>query len=143
MMKRHENKKFLSLFSVVIALVVSTLAFIPALQAAGDGSWTSPYSVSQSISNQNNSAKTVQGYVVGQPTATTTVVTSNYPNDYALALADSPTETNTANMVYVQIPTSYRSQFGLKTNPTLKGQSIKVTGSLAAYFSHAGLKALL
>ncbi|MBY6037630.1 endonuclease [Fictibacillus nanhaiensis] len=139
-MKKHGNKKFLSLFSVVIALVVSSLSFIPSLQAVGDGSWTSPYSVSQAISNQNNSVKTVQGYIVGQPTSTSTVVTSNYPNDYALALADSASETNTANMLYVQIPTSYRSQFGLKTNPGLKGTSIKVTGNLTAYFSHAGLK---
>jgi endonuclease I len=140
MLKRHGNKKFLSLFSVVIALVISTLAFIPSLQAAGDGSWSSPYSVSQANSNQNNSVKTVQGYVVGQPTATNTVVTSNYPNDYALALADSASETNTANMVYVQIPSSFRSEFGLQSNPSLKGQSIKVTGNLTAYFSHAGVK---
>lgn len=140
MMRRNGNKKFLSLFSVVIALVISTLAFIPTLQAAGDGSWTSPYSVSQAIANQNNSLKTVQGYVVGQPTATNTVVTSNYPNDYALALADSVLETNTANMIYVQIPSSFRSEFGLQSNSDLKGQSIKVTGNLTAYFSHAGLK---
>jgi endonuclease I len=140
MMRRNGNKKFLSLFSVVIALVISTLAFIPTLQAAGDGSWTSPYSVSQAIANQNNSIKTVQGYVVGQPTATNTVVTSNYPNDYALALADSVSETNTANMIYVQIPSSFRSEFGLQSNSDLKGQSIKVTGNLTAYFSHAGLK---
>ncbi|MCM3733594.1 endonuclease [Fictibacillus nanhaiensis] len=139
-MRRNGNKKFLSLFSVVIALVISTLAFIPTLQAAGDGSWTSPYSVSQAIANQNNSLKTVQGYVVGQPTATNTVVTSNYPNDYALALADSVLETNTANMIYVQIPSSFRSEFGLQSNSDLKGQSIKVTGNLTAYFSHAGLK---
>jgi endonuclease I len=139
-MKRYGNKKFLSLFSVVIALVISSISFIPTLQAAGDGSWSSPYSVSQANSNQDNSVKTVQGYVVGQPTATNTVVTSNYPNDYALALADSASETNTANMVYVQIPTAFRSEFGLQSNPSLKGQSIKVTGNLTAYFSHSGLK---
>jgi endonuclease I len=139
-MKRHGNKKFLSLFSVVIALALSTLTFIPSLQATGDGSTSSPYSAAQAISNQNNGVKTVQGYVVGQPTATSTVVTSNYPNDYALALADSASETNTANMVYVQIPASFRSTFGLKTNPSLKGTPIKVTGKLTAYFSHAGLK---
>ncbi|MDR7071482.1 endonuclease [Fictibacillus barbaricus] len=139
-MKRHGNKKFLSLFSVVIALAISTLTFIPTLQATGDGTSNSPYSVSQAISNQNNGVKAVQGYVVGQPTAASTVVTSNYPNDYALALADSESESNTANMVYVQIPASFRSTFGLKTNPSLKGTVIKVTGNLTAYFSHPGLK---
>ncbi|WNB91124.1 endonuclease [Bacillus sp. NEB1478] len=139
-MNRHGNKKFLSLFSVVVALAISTLTFIPSLQATGDGSTNSPYSVAQAISNQNNGVKTVQGYVVGQPTATSTVVSSNYPNDYALALADSASETNTSNMVYVQIPSSFRSTFGLKTNPGLKDTAIKVTGNLTAYFSHPGLK---
>ncbi|MFC7371954.1 endonuclease [Fictibacillus iocasae] len=139
-MKRYGNKQFLSLFSVVMALIIGSLSFIPTLQAAGDGSWSSPYSVAQSIANQNNTLKTVQGFVVGQPTATNTVVTSNYPSDYAIALADSASETNTANMVYVQIPTSYRSTFGLMTNPSLKGQAVKVTGYLTSYFTHAGLK---
>ena len=107
----------------------------------GDGSSTNPYSVAQAIVNQNNTLKTVRGYVVGQPTAASTVITSGYADDYALALADSPTETDTAKMIYVQIPTSFRSTFGLKTNPSLKGTSIKVTGYLTAYFSpHAGVK---
>lgn len=108
--------------------------------AAGDGSWSSPYSVSQGINAQNNTAKTVQGYVVGQPTATNTVITSGFPNDYALALADSPSETSTAKMLYVQIPSSFRSSFGLKSNPTLMGKKVKISGTLTAYFSHPGLK---
>ncbi|WP_026585407.1 endonuclease [Bacillus sp. J33] len=108
--------------------------------AAADGSWSSPYSISQSINSQNNSSKTVQGYVVGQPTSTSTVITSGFPNDYALALADSPAETSTANMLYVQIPSSFRSAFGLQSNPHLIGKQIKVTGTLTAYFSHPGLK---
>ncbi|KML41195.1 endonuclease [Cytobacillus firmus] len=108
--------------------------------AAGDGSWSSPYSVSQGINAQNNSSKTVQGYVVGQPTAANTVITSGFPNDYALALADSPSETSLAKMIYVQIPSSFRSSFGLKSNPSLMGKKMKVTGTLTAYFSHPGLK---
>lgn len=108
--------------------------------AAGDGSWSSPYSVSQGINSQNNAAKTVQGYVVGQPTATNTVITSGFPNDYALALADSPSETSLAKMLYVQIPSSFRSAFGLKSNSSQMGKKIKVTGTLTAYFSHPGLK---
>ena len=59
-------------------------------------------SVAQALENQNNSVQTVKGYVVGQPTGTSTVITSNYPNDYALALADSSNETNTDKMVYVR-----------------------------------------
>lgn len=128
------------LFSLVSTMVIGSFAFLPLLNASGDGSASSPYTVSQAISNQNNNLKTVQGYITGQPTAASTVVTSNYPNDYALALADTAGETNTSKMVYVQIPSSYRSQFGLQSHPALKGTQIKVTGNLTSYFSHAGIK---
>ncbi|MGG3914702.1 endonuclease [Rossellomorea vietnamensis] len=110
------------------------------MSAAGNGTWNSPYTVDQAISNQNGSTQAVEGYVVGQPTSASSVVTNHFPNDYALALADSPTEANTDEMVYVQIPSSYRSSFGLQSNPGLMGEKIKVTGSLTAYFSHPGVK---
>ena len=96
--------------------------------------------VASAIQTQNGSVATVSGYVVGQPTATSTVVTSNYPNDYALALADTAAETNTARMLYVQIPAAFRASYGLRSNPGLRGKQLSVTGTLSAYFSHAGLK---
>ncbi|MEV6715689.1 endonuclease [Lentzea sp. NPDC051208] len=121
-----------------LALVVGLLAAVglygsTAAVAAG------PLTVAQAIATQNGSSATVRGYVVGQPTATTTVIRSGYPNDYALALADSASTTSTSNMVYVQIPSAFRASWGLRTNPSLLGKQIDVTGSLSAYFSHAGL----
>ncbi|TMU88421.1 ribonuclease [Bacillus sp. BHET2] len=110
------------------------------MSAAGNGTWSSPYTVDQAISNQNGFNQTVEGYVVGQPTSTSSVVTSNFPNDYALALASTPSESSTDQMVYVQIPSSYRSSYGLQSNPALMGEKIKVTGSITAYFSHPGVK---
>ncbi|WP_394939512.1 endonuclease [Psychromicrobium sp. YIM B11713] len=95
--------------------------------------------VSAAISQQNGSSQTVTGYVVGQPTASNTVVTSSYPNDYALALADSAAESSTSKMLYVQIPSSFRAGFGLKSNPWLKGSQLTITGTTSAYFSHPGL----
>ncbi|WP_434440777.1 endonuclease [Lentzea sp. E54] len=121
-----------------LALVVALLAAVglygsTAAVAAG------PLTVAQAIGQQNGSSATVRGYVVGQPTATNTVIRSNYPNDYALALADSASTTSTSNMIYVQIPSAFRASWGLRTNPSLLGRQIDVTGSLSAYFSHAGL----
>ena len=139
-----KNKKrslllcFVFIASIFFVLQPLEITFTNA--ATEDGSWDSPYFVSQAINTQNNTSKTVQGYVVGQPTAANTVLTSNFPNDYALALADNPTETNSSNMIYVQIPSSFRNSYGLNTNPSLVGESIKVTGTLSAYFTHAGLK---
>ncbi|WP_209648669.1 endonuclease [Kibdelosporangium banguiense] len=98
-----------------------------------------PISVAAAIGQQNGSSATVRGYVVGQPTATNTVVRSNFPNDYALAIADTAGETGTGRMLYVQITASFRSEWGLRTNPGLMGARIDVTGPLSAYFSHAGL----
>ena len=93
----------------------------------------------QARATQNGSTATVRGYVVGQPTSSTTVVTSGFPNDFALALADTAGATDTGQMLYVQIPSAFRSAWGLKTNPGLMGRKIDVTGTLAAYFSHPGL----
>ena len=120
--------------SLVVLLGTALVPLAPPSVAA------TPLTVAQAVATQNGSTATVRGYVVGEPTATNTVVTSGYPDDYALALADSPTETSTAKMVYVQVPAAFRSTYGLRTNPQLKGQQIDVTGTLTAYFSHAGLK---
>ena len=55
-----------------------------------------PLTVASALSRQDGSTATVRGYVVGQPTASSTVVTSGFPNDYALALADAPGQTATS-----------------------------------------------
>ena len=42
-------------------------------------------------------------------------------------------------MLYVQIPSAFRSSWGLQSNPGLMGRQIDVTGTLSAYFSRPGL----
>ncbi|MBB4691936.1 endonuclease [Paractinoplanes abujensis] len=125
--KRHRRIALLA--APIIAAVFLT---VPAGAAA-------TLTVAQAISSQSGTG-TVTGYVVGEPTATSTVRTSGFTGDTALALADSRTETSTARMVYVQITSSYRASFGLLGNPGRLGTTITVTGSLTAYFSHPGLK---
>ncbi len=124
--------------SLASALVTSlVLLVLPAVAAPAEAA--TPLTVSQAIGQQTGTSQTVRGYVVGQPTATNTVVRSGFPNDYALAIADSASQTATSSMLYVQIPTAFRSQWGLKTNPSLMGKQIDVTGALSAYFSHPGM----
>ncbi|MET1074077.1 MAG: endonuclease [Umezawaea sp.] len=117
----------------VVATVVAVAVQVPTASAA------TPITVAQAIAQQTGASATVRGYVVGQPTATSTVIRSNFPNDYALALADSASETATSKMVYVQITSSFRSAWGLQSNPSLLGKQLDVTGPLGAYFSHPGL----
>ncbi|GLZ29420.1 hypothetical protein Lesp02_16100 [Lentzea sp. NBRC 105346] len=119
---------------LVLGLLVAVGLSVPTATAA------TTITVASAISQQNGATATVRGYVVGQPTATTTVVKSNFPSDYALALADTASETNTSKMVYVQITSNFQSSYGLRSNPSLMGQQLDVTGTLTAYFAHAGLK---
>ena len=119
---------------VLIATLLITLGL-----AAPTAHAVTPLTVSQAYAQQDGSTQTVRGYVVGQPTATNTVIRSGFPNNYALAIADSASETSTSRMLYVQIPSTFRAQWGLQTNPSRMGQQIDVTGTLASYFSHPGM----
>ncbi|WP_310527437.1 endonuclease [Nocardioides sp.] len=132
-MNRHLGTGRALALALISALIVALAPLSPPALAAA------PLTVSQAIGQQDGSAQTVRGYVVGQPTATGTVVTSGFPNDYALAIADSASQASTTQMLYVQIPTAFRAQWGLRTNPSLMGKQIDVTGAMAAYFSHPGL----
>ncbi|WP_197672238.1 endonuclease [Alloactinosynnema sp. L-07] len=119
-----------------MATLVAAVAFGTQAPSAGAAA---PLTVAQAIAQQTGATGTVRGYVVGQPTATSTVIRSNFPNDYALALADSAGETGTTRMIYVQIATGFRASYGLQSNPGLLGKQLDVTGKLSAYFSHPGL----
>ena len=99
-----------------------------------------PLTVAQAIAQQGTTGATVRGYVVGQPTATSTVIRSGFTADTAIAIADSASTTATGSMLYVQITAAYRSTYGLVSNPSLLGTRIDVTGELTAYFAHPGLK---
>ncbi|SCG68097.1 Endonuclease I [Micromonospora coxensis] len=121
-------------FALAVTLVTSVAV------AATSASAAATLTVAQALSAQDGRTATVTGYVIGQPTASSTVITSNYTADTAIAIADTASETSTGRMLYVQVTTAYRSSFGLLTNPSLRGRQITATGTLTAYFSHGGLK---
>ena len=83
---------------------------------------------------------TIQGYIVGVPTQVNHVQQQTFSSDYALALADHPDEDMIDEMIFVQLDSEYRHQFGLETNPDLIGDFIVVTGVKEDYFSHDGIK---
>jgi endonuclease I len=128
----------LLVLSLVLALAL-TLVTLALPSVTSKATAATPLTVSQAIGQQTGATQTVRGYVVGQPTATNTVVRSGFPSDYALAIADSASQTSTSSMLYVQIPSAFRSQWGLRTNPSLMGKQIDVTGALSSYFSHPGM----
>lgn len=104
--------------------------------ANADGSLT----VAEAIANNSGTA-TVEGYVVGHATGSKTAsFTAPFANDFNILIADSSTEHDLTKVLDVQIPASYRAEFGLQTNPDLIGAKVKVTGALAAYNNFPGLK---
>lgn len=124
--------------ATLLALAATLVA--PVLVVSTSAAAATPLTVAQALAAQDGRTATVTGYVIGQPTATNTVITSGFTADTAIAIADSAGETSTARMLYVQVTAAYRSTFGLLTNPGLRGRLITATGTLTAYFSHGGLK---
>ncbi|MGA9287186.1 MAG: endonuclease [Anaerobacillus sp.] len=126
---------------LVVSLVIMYFSITPSL-AVGSGTTASPYSVDQGIVNQGNSQVAVEGYIVGKPVSTSSITTSQFSDDYAIAIADQAGETNVDDMLFVQIPTSFRNAYGLQTNPGLVGDKVVISGSLTDYFAHPGVKSV-
>ncbi|MDP4552216.1 endonuclease [Alkalihalobacillus macyae] len=126
---------------LVMSLVVMYFSITPSF-ADGSGTAESPYSVEQAIANQGSSGVAVEGFIVGKPESSTSIQTSNFSDDYALAIADQANETNVNKMLFVQVPSSFRATYGLKSNPELLGKMITISGSLTDYFAHPGLKSV-
>ncbi|WP_203364574.1 endonuclease [Bacillus sp. REN10] len=117
---------FISLFTPMSVQKVSAESFI---------------TVADAIRN-NTGTQTVRGYIVGYVNGNTSVTrTPAEFQDTNIAIADTPGETDTSKMIYVQLPTGeLRKNWNLKMNPQLLDTQVDVNGSLQAYFSHPGLK---
>ena len=117
---------FFFLFSILIPSTVSHAA--------------APISVAEAIANNSGSA-TVEGYIVAHTTGNNSYdFEAPFGNDFNFALADTPNEKDKSKLLPVQLPASFRAEFGLQTNPTKIGSKVQVTGSLEAYFTVPGIK---
>ncbi|MDX5474857.1 MAG: 5'-nucleotidase C-terminal domain-containing protein [Bacillaceae bacterium] len=99
-------------------------------------------SVAEAIENNSGEA-TVHGFIVGHIVSTTNVkFTAPFSNDFNMAIADTPNETDLSKMLFVQIPAAFRTEFGLQTNPTLVGSKVEVKGNLQVYFNVPGMQGM-
>lgn len=109
----------------------------------GEGTEESPYSVEEAIANQG-SLKWVEGYIVGYVNGIGIADAAfGVPTEAQteILIASSATETNAANCLPVQLPSgAVRTGLELFANPTNLGKSVKLYGSLEAYFGQAGMK---
>lgn len=134
----RRQSRVATLVALLLVALLSTIALTAV--TARTATAATPLTVTQAIASQNGASQTVRGFIVGEPVATTSVNRSGFSGDLAIALADTAAQTDTTKMVYVQLTSQWRSSWGLKTNPSLLGKLVDVTGPLTAYFSHAGLK---
>lgn len=84
--------------------------------------------------------RTIEGYIVGYVQSDENVTKEDFHSDTNFALAADAAETDVSNMLYVQLPKKFRSDFGLQSNPDMLDESVKVTGNLKEYFRANGLK---
>jgi uncharacterized protein len=135
-----KNKKKLFNLALIFTLILSLITPFQNVSKAADS-----ITVAEAIAQNAAGGKaTVEGYIVAFATGGNAITQdpTKFANDYNYSIADSPTETNKANMLNVQIPTNNRPTHGLQTNPTNIGKKVSVTGDLLAYNSMPGLKNL-
>ncbi|MBD5424658.1 MAG: hypothetical protein HDR45_00490 [Bacteroides sp.] len=112
----------------------------------GAGSKDDPYTVAAAMANNSGTAW-VKGYIVG---AMNTSDSNNYVFENAapfsvvanIYIAATPDETNTANMLPVQLPAgnALRSALNLQDNPSNLSKEVVLHGSLEKYFGQPGIK---
>ncbi|MBM7609089.1 putative extracellular nuclease [Lysinibacillus composti] len=143
-MSKRSNKKYFNAFlatSLVASAVAPVMPFSVSAETIDSVTTESVsyISVADAIANNTGNAK-VKGYIVGYVKSKTNVIKTGFPDDNNFAIADSMNETDTSKMLFVQVTSGYRSDFGLKSNPDLIGQQVEITGNLESYFSSPGLK---
>lgn len=126
---------------IMLAMVLSMILPLQQTASAAD-----VLTVSEAIANNSGTGKTVEGYIVGtvkggSGTTISYQLSGPFSQDTNLAIADSPTETDKAKIMPVQLPSgAIRTGLNLKATPENLGKKIQITGTLEAYFSVAGLK---
>lgn len=138
-----KRKKIMRSLNVIFTLLLMVNLFTPIAGAAPIKGQTSDdwITVEDAIELGNDeSEQTVKGYIVGFVEGPGNVSRDNFPEDHNVALASNPGETDTENMLFVQLQDDARDEFGLKTNPENLDEEILASGKLESYFNHNGLK---
>ena len=136
---------FVALFSVSCSNVEPTPTPTPT-PTTGAGTESSPYNISEAITNQGAS-KWVTGYIVGvvdgegKDISTESKFDAPYTIKTNVLLADNADETDFTKCFPVQLPTgAIRDGLNLVDNATLDGQKVKLYGSLETYYTKPGMK---
>ncbi|MBN2765429.1 MAG: choice-of-anchor J domain-containing protein [Paludibacteraceae bacterium] len=119
---------------------------IETVDPVGEGAEAAPYNVAAAIQNQSG-LKWVSGYIVGyvwSGTQTSYVFSADSCTQATnILIADTKTETNPDNCMAVQLPSgAIRAGLNLVDVKANLGKSVKLYGSLEAYFAKPGIKSV-
>ncbi|MGO4900179.1 5'-nucleotidase C-terminal domain-containing protein [Bacillus sp. GM2] len=129
--------RFLAGLTITLMMIASFLTPFADISRASE-----TITVEEAIKHNEGHAA-VEGYVVGHTVSSGHYrFSGNFANDYNIAIADEKEETSPENILPVQIPASFRDQFGLKTNPHLIGKKLIIEGERSTYFNSPGLKSV-
>lgn len=110
------------------------------------GSKRAPYTVAEAQNNQEKTGVWVEGFIVGSFDRSINKFVSGVQGAASsnIALADTPDETNTNNMIPVQLPTSgaIKAALNIPDNPGNISRKVILKGNLLSYFSVPGLREL-
>ncbi|MCK6256459.1 DUF6359 domain-containing protein [Fictibacillus sp. KIGAM418] len=140
-MKTKSYKKVFSLALIMVFIASMLSPMVSSKAIAAD-----VISVSDAISSNTGSDKTVEGYIVGavkggSGTSISFQLSAPFIQDTNLAIADSPNETDKTKILPVQLPAgAVRDGLNLKAHPENLGKKVQITGDLMAYFSVPGHK---
>ncbi|MFJ5714125.1 endonuclease [Neobacillus sp. NPDC093127] len=135
---KYKTKKRIFNIGLIFALVLSLFAPFQNVSKAADY-----ITVAEAIAKNAAGGKaTVQGYIVAFATGSNAITQdpSKFSSDFNYSIADSPSETDKAKMLNVQIPANFRATHGLQSNPTNIGKKVLISGDLLAYNNMPGLK---
>src|SRR5690625_7193500 len=122
-------------FIMILSLLTPMADSVATAAEAND-----PITVEDAIAKNNDgSEETVEGYIVGYVISSDNVTRTDFREDHNVALADTPGETDIDNMLFVQLPSPFRADFGLKSNPGNLDKQITAKGDLGEYHLHKGL----
>ncbi|GEM_PF-743456 len=110
----------------------------------GSGTQADPYTVADAIANNSGSDKWVTGYMVGSidgKTVADASFTTPFTGATNVIIAPTAGETDITKCLIVQLPPGkVRTDLNLKDNASNHKKTVKIRGSLEAYFGKPGLK---
>jgi len=115
-------------------------------EGAGTGTKEDPYNVASAISNNTGLKQWVKGYIVGAAEFVAKGNTFHFEAPFGsvntnVMIADSPDETNSSNVMVVQLPSGVvRDILNLDDNTGNHKKEVMVRGGLEDYFGQPGMK---